>query len=45
MEARTRVLLITHIVHHVADHIVVLARGIAILYARPPFLSPRAGMS
>jgi hypothetical protein len=35
MDARTRVLIITHIVHYVADHIVVLARGIAILYARP----------
>src|SRR5258708_23572005 len=35
MDARTRVLIITHIVHYVADHIVVLGRGVAVVYARP----------
>jgi hypothetical protein len=35
MDARTRVLVITHIVHYVADHIVVPARVVAIAYARP----------
>jgi hypothetical protein len=35
MDALTRVLIITHIVHYVADHIVVLGRGVAIVYARP----------
>jgi hypothetical protein len=35
MDTRTRVLIIPHIVHYVADHIVVLARGVSIIYARP----------
>src|SRR5258708_24546339 len=35
LDAPTRVLIITHIVHYVADHIVVPAGGVAIDYARP----------
>src|SRR5260370_3323500 len=36
MDALARVLIITHIVHYVADHIIGLGSGVAIAYARPP---------